>query len=284
MSDPDAELTELFRDEATTRLDRMDAALVAIEAGDAGSEVVGSLFRDAHTIKGAASMLGMDDIRTLAHAAEDVLAVVRDTGVFPPELAAPLMRVTSTLRAQVAGGAVSAAGLIDELAACRASLTAAGPPPAGSPAQFAVGPTAAVDPPAAGANPSPAAASLSLSVAVPPSAALAPSLAAAVPVPAARPGLATAGPGQVDAIPPPPPARPTPPSRRPRRSQGPARSRKPEAGGRCGCRPRRSTTCSTWSAKSCRTSAASPTRSATRPTCRRASPISSAPGNGSWTS
>ena len=204
MSDPDAELTELFRDEATTRLDRMDAALVAIEAGDAGSEVVGSLFRDAHTIKGAASMLGMDDIRTLAHAAEDVLAVVRDTGVFPPELAAPLMRVTSTLRAQVAGGAVSAAGLIDELAACRASLTAAGPPPAGSPAQFAVGPTAAVDPPAAGANPSPAAASLSLSVAVPPSAALAPSLAAAVPVPAARPGLATAGPGQVDAIPPPP--------------------------------------------------------------------------------
>jgi two-component system chemotaxis sensor kinase CheA len=202
VSDPDAELTELFRDEATTRLDQMDAALVAIEAGDAGSEVVGSLFRNAHTIKGAASMLGMDDIRTLAHAAEDVLAVVRDTGVFPPELAAPLMRATSTLRAQVAGGAVSAAALIDELAACRASLTVAAPP-AGSQAQFAVGPTAAVDPPAAAASLSPAAASPSLTVAVPPPAATAPALAAAVPAPAARPALATAGPGQVDAIPPP---------------------------------------------------------------------------------
>lgn len=131
MSDPDAELTELFRDEAAQRLDQMDAALLAIESGTAGPEVVGALFRDAHTIKGAASMLGMDDIRTLAHAAEDVLADVRDTGVFPPDLAAPLMRATSTLRAQVAGEAGSAAGLVDELAACRAALPAGGAAPAG---------------------------------------------------------------------------------------------------------------------------------------------------------
>lgn len=122
MIEPDAELMELFCDEAMQRLDRMDAALLAIEAGDAGAEVVGSLFRDAHTIKGSADMLGMDDIRTLAHAAEDVLAVVRDAGSFPPDLAAPLMRATSTLRAQVAGETVSAASLIDELMACRAAL------------------------------------------------------------------------------------------------------------------------------------------------------------------
>jgi two-component system, chemotaxis family, sensor kinase CheA len=126
--EPDAELMELFRDEALQRLDRMDAALLAIEAGDAGAEVVGSLFRDAHTIKGSADMLGMDDIRTLAHAAEDVLAVVRDAGSFPPDLAAPLMRATSTLRAQVAGETVSAASLIDELLACRATLPGGQPP------------------------------------------------------------------------------------------------------------------------------------------------------------
>jgi two-component system, chemotaxis family, sensor kinase CheA len=126
MSSPETELIELFRDEAAQRLDQMDAALMAIESGSAGPEVVGGLFRDAHTIKGAASMLGMDDIRTLAHAAEDVLAGLRDTGMFPPELAAPLMRATSTLRAQVAGEGVSGAALIDELAAGLAALPARG--------------------------------------------------------------------------------------------------------------------------------------------------------------
>jgi two-component system, chemotaxis family, sensor kinase CheA len=153
VSGPDAELIELFRDEATQRLDQMDAALMAIESGSAGPEVVGGLFRDAHTIKGAASMLGMDDIRTLAHAAEDVLAEVRDTGMFPPELAAPLMRATTTLRAQVAGEGVSGAALIDELAAGLAALPArsGGAAPAENGHQPGAGqPQAAAQPDAAG--------------------------------------------------------------------------------------------------------------------------------------
>ena len=98
MSGVDTELVDLFRDEATQRLDEMDTALLAVESGDRDAESVGSLFRHAHTIKGAAAMLGFDDIRTLAHAAEDVLEVVRDTGAFPPDLATLLLRVTAALR------------------------------------------------------------------------------------------------------------------------------------------------------------------------------------------
>jgi two-component system, chemotaxis family, sensor kinase CheA len=122
VSEADTELIELFRDEATQRLDEMDAALLAIESGSAGAEVVGALFRDAHTIKGAAGMIGMDDIHALAHAVEDVLARVRDTDTFPADLAAPLLRATSTLRAQVAGEGVPINGLIEDLAACLAAL------------------------------------------------------------------------------------------------------------------------------------------------------------------
>ena len=55
----------------------MDTALLAVESGAAGAETIDSLFRNAHTIKGAAGMLGFDDVRALAHAAEDVLASVR---------------------------------------------------------------------------------------------------------------------------------------------------------------------------------------------------------------
>jgi two-component system chemotaxis sensor kinase CheA len=122
VSDLDAELTGIFRDEAAERLDQMDAALLAVEAGDAGAESVDSLFRNAHTIKGAAGMLGFDDIRMLAHAVEDVLAGVRKTGAFPPELAAPLLRATTVLRAQVTGAEEPIDDLLDDLAASVAML------------------------------------------------------------------------------------------------------------------------------------------------------------------
>ena len=108
MSAPDAGLVELFRDETARRLDEMDAVLLAIESGDAGAEAVDSLFRQAHTIKGAAGMLGFDDIRALAYATEDVLAQVREANGFPPGLAAPLLRATRALRAQLTGSGTPA--------------------------------------------------------------------------------------------------------------------------------------------------------------------------------
>src|ERR1035438_2800573 len=63
-----AELTEIFREEATTRLDQMDSALLAMEAGHADAETIDALFRNAHTIKGSAGMLGFEDVRSLGHA------------------------------------------------------------------------------------------------------------------------------------------------------------------------------------------------------------------------
>ena len=151
MSDPDADLTGLFRDESAQRLDQMDTALLAVESGAAGPETIDSLFRNAHTIKGAAGMLGFDDVRTLAHAAEDVLAGVRATGVFPREFAAPLLRATASLRAQVNADVTPEpmAGLLDDLAACRAAL-AGEEPPASTPDTTAV---AASTPPAPGPAP-----------------------------------------------------------------------------------------------------------------------------------
>jgi two-component system, chemotaxis family, sensor kinase CheA len=116
MSDLDTQLAGIFRDESTQRLDQMDSVLLAIESGQADDEAVDTLFRHAHTIKGGAAMLGLSDIRALAHAAEDVLARVREAGVLPPELAAPLLRVTATLRAMVSGSAEPIGDLLDDLA------------------------------------------------------------------------------------------------------------------------------------------------------------------------
>ena len=123
MREPDAELTEIFRDEAAQRLDEMDAALLAIESGDAGAEIIDSLFRNAHTIKGAAGMLGFDDVRALAHAAEDVLASVRDgRGVPAGARGAAAARDRRLARADRRQGAPVGA-LLSDLAASRAAQT-----------------------------------------------------------------------------------------------------------------------------------------------------------------
>jgi two-component system, chemotaxis family, sensor kinase CheA len=122
MTEPDAELIALFRDEASGRLDQMDAALLAIESGTAGTDTTDGLFRNVHTIKGAAGMLGFGDVQRLARAAEDILARVRDAGFFPPDLAALLLHATSALRAHVNGAGEPIGSLLDELAASGPAL------------------------------------------------------------------------------------------------------------------------------------------------------------------
>jgi two-component system chemotaxis sensor kinase CheA len=130
MSDLDAELADIFRQEAVERLDQMDAGLLAVEAGDAGAADLDALFRHVHTIKGAAGMLGLDDIRALSHAAEDILASVRTAGTFPPQLAAPLLHTTAVLRACVTGAQEPVGATIAELAAASSAFSAGPPDPA----------------------------------------------------------------------------------------------------------------------------------------------------------
>lgn len=115
MSDPDAEFLAIFRDEATDRLDRIVETLLALEASTAGADAVDSLFRDTHTIKGAAGMVGLDEVRALAHAMEDVLAEARSDGELPAALIEPLLRCSDALRQHVDGGGEPTAALVDEL-------------------------------------------------------------------------------------------------------------------------------------------------------------------------
>jgi len=123
MSEGAPEFLEIFRDEATERLDHIVDTLLALEAGRAAPDAVDSLFRDAHTIKGAAGMLGLGEIQVLAHAVEDVLDDARGGGEFPPELIEPLLRAADSLRHHVEGTGESDGDLLDELAASRAQIS-----------------------------------------------------------------------------------------------------------------------------------------------------------------
>jgi two-component system chemotaxis sensor kinase CheA len=127
MSEPDAELWQAFNDEATQRLDEMESALLAIESGDAGAGTIDSLFRNAHTIKGMAGMLGLDDVGAVAHATENILSVARDTATFPADLADPLLHATGAIRAHVSGDHVPVDAVLAELASRLAAMSPTGP-------------------------------------------------------------------------------------------------------------------------------------------------------------
>jgi two-component system chemotaxis sensor kinase CheA len=115
--DSQSEFLEIFRDEAIERLDRIVSTLLAFEAGTAAPDAIDCLFRDAHTIKGAAGMVGRDEVHALAHAIEDVLSEVREQGSFDPALVDPLLRAADVLRKQVEGADEPATALIEELGA-----------------------------------------------------------------------------------------------------------------------------------------------------------------------
>lgn len=118
MTETEAEFVEIFRDEARERLDRVVDTLVALESGSAPADAVDALFRETHTIKGAASMIGMHEIGDLAHAMEDVLARARERGSFETALIDPLLRAADAMREHLDGTGPPVTGLIEELAAC----------------------------------------------------------------------------------------------------------------------------------------------------------------------
>ncbi len=72
------ELLATFDEEARERLASLASGLLTLESGQPSRSAIASLFRDAHTIKGSARMMGLTSIVEIAHVAEDLLAAVRD--------------------------------------------------------------------------------------------------------------------------------------------------------------------------------------------------------------
>jgi chemotaxis protein histidine kinase CheA len=74
----DPELLATFRAEVEERIASLQAGLLALESHPSPRHVVASLFRDAHTVKGSARMLGLSEVLAVAHSAEDLLGALRE--------------------------------------------------------------------------------------------------------------------------------------------------------------------------------------------------------------
>ena len=74
----DPELVATFRAEVLDRLASLRDGLLKLEAHPSPRQLVGVLFRDAHTVKGSARMLGLTEVVDVAHRSEDLLGALRD--------------------------------------------------------------------------------------------------------------------------------------------------------------------------------------------------------------
>lgn len=120
----DPSLMQDFLAESQELIDQFDGDLVKLESVDKSEQqdILNSCFRALHTIKGAASFLGLDTVITHAHAAEDALNVLRKGEVeLTTEIMDVLLQSADIVRSQIeslaAGEEAEEApqSLIDEL-------------------------------------------------------------------------------------------------------------------------------------------------------------------------
>jgi len=74
----DPELLATFRAEVEERVASLSAGLLQLESHPSPRQVVAGMFRDAHTVKGSARMMGLTGVLSVAHRCEDLLGALQD--------------------------------------------------------------------------------------------------------------------------------------------------------------------------------------------------------------
>ncbi len=148
------ELFEVFREEATEAIARLQRLLMELETAQPGEDLaprVQEIFRHAHTIKGSASAVQRSDLAEVAHHLESCLDQVR-RGLLTPGRAltdasfAAIDLLTTGLERELNRDEIQKVGAA--LEAVRAAKVAPPAPPAGPPAEAAAAAEAAKKEPA----------------------------------------------------------------------------------------------------------------------------------------
>jgi len=93
------EIVAEFLVESYESLDRLDRDLLALERDPESHDVLASIFRTMHTIKGTCGFLGFLKLERIAHAAESLLAGVRDGSMaITPQTAGVLLATGDVVR------------------------------------------------------------------------------------------------------------------------------------------------------------------------------------------
>lgn len=75
------EILNIFRGETEEIIQKLNNNLLQLETNPDNKELLVYLFRDAHSLKGAARMIGFNNIQRLAHKSEDVLGYAKENKI-----------------------------------------------------------------------------------------------------------------------------------------------------------------------------------------------------------
>ncbi len=127
----DRELRALFGAESEEHLQHLDEGLLRLESDPQDNATLADVFRHAHSLKGAARMLGLSEVETLAHGFEDALgAAARGQSFLAVGSVERLLGALDGMRALVAQALGDQPASVD-VPALLGSLreTSAAPPP-----------------------------------------------------------------------------------------------------------------------------------------------------------
>jgi chemotaxis protein histidine kinase CheA len=97
------EIVKDFLIESNENLDRLDQELVKLESDPSSQELLASVFRTIHTIKGSCGFLGFARLEKLAHAGESLLSRLRDGKItLNAEITSGLLAMVDAVRRMLA--------------------------------------------------------------------------------------------------------------------------------------------------------------------------------------
>lgn len=169
-----------FLVESYENLDRLDSDLLALETNPQAREMLASIFRTIHTIKGTCGFLGFARLESLAHVGESLLSLLRDGKLgMDAQITTGLLQMVDAVRKLLANIENNGAEGDEDFAALKAQLTLL----QGGHAAAAKKPVAAVAATAPIAPTAPTAPTAPIAPAAPAAAAPAPSAAPSAPAP-----------------------------------------------------------------------------------------------------
>ena len=99
----DDEILQDFLAEAKENIEQLDEKFVELEQNPSDKELLSSIFRIMHTLKGTSGFFGFNTLQSISHAAEDILAKLRDGIVSAdPEIIDMLLKATDYIKEIVA--------------------------------------------------------------------------------------------------------------------------------------------------------------------------------------
>jgi chemotaxis protein histidine kinase CheA len=105
----DAEIVKEFLVESYENLDRLDRDLIALEKDPSNREMLASVFRTIHTIKGTSGFLAFNQLEAVAHVGESMLARLRDGQLrLNAEITTALLAMVDAVRQML--GSIEATG------------------------------------------------------------------------------------------------------------------------------------------------------------------------------